>query len=225
MIFRRKKPSGGTNSENPPEEATVTVEGVALPLKATPRVPGADSTAKPLSVAPKMPTPLGRNDVPRRVIDIPNAPRRGERPSSATPAAGEGKKLIVGREICLNGHISACERLIVEGRVEAELTDCRTIEIAESGTFKGTAEVDSAEISGRFDGTLTVHEKLSIRSAGQVTGTVRYGRIEIEQGGEINGDVKSLATAADAPDRREGFGPGTTEEVASAAMTAGAGES
>ena len=50
-----------------------------------------------------------------------------------------GQKLIVGSEIELSGNISACERLVVEGRVEAHLHDCREIEIARTGTFKGSA--------------------------------------------------------------------------------------
>ena len=57
----------------------------------------------------------------------------------------EGKKLVVGREIELSGNISACDRLIVEGRVEAKLRDCRKIEVASSGFFKGNAEIDTAD--------------------------------------------------------------------------------
>ena len=30
----------------------------------------------------------------------------------------------------------------------------------------------------------------SIRSTGKVTGTIRYGTVEIEAGGEISGDVQ-----------------------------------
>lgn len=108
----------------------------------------------------------------------------------------ELKKLIVGKGISLDGKISSCDRLIVDGKVEAELQDCHTVEITENGTFKGAAEIASAEISGHYDGSLTVRENLLIRSTGRVTGTVRYGKLHIEDGGEINGDVKTLASKA-----------------------------
>ncbi|MGZ0247735.1 MAG: bactofilin family protein, partial [Alphaproteobacteria bacterium] len=75
--------------------------------------------------------------------------------SPSNLSSPEGKKLIVGREIELSGNISACDKLVVEGRVEAELQDCRQIEIAATGTFKGSAAIDMAEISGNFEGTLT----------------------------------------------------------------------
>ena len=114
---------------------------------------------------------------------------------SATPRASSGdapaesKKLIVGRDIVLSGQITSCERLIVEGRVEASLTDSRAIEIAETGHFKGTAEIESADIAGRFEGTLSVRERLFIRSTGKLSGKITYGQIEIEPGGEISGEV------------------------------------
>ncbi|HEY6336674.1 MAG TPA: polymer-forming cytoskeletal protein [Alphaproteobacteria bacterium] len=113
--------------------------------------------------------------------------------------------MTAGREITLNGQISACDRLIVEGRVDADLDNCRTIEVLEGGSFKGTAMVETALISGRFDGVLTVRGLLAIHRTGQVDGAVRYGSLEVQAGGAIDGDVKSLAgegLTAPAPDAR-----------------------
>jgi cytoskeletal protein CcmA (bactofilin family) len=107
----------------------------------------------------------------------------------------ETKRLTVGRGISLNGKISFCDRLVIDGKVEAELEDCHTVEVTENGTFKGAAEITGAEISGHYDGSLTVRENLLIRSTGRVSGTVRYGKLHIEDGGEINGDVKSITSA------------------------------
>ncbi len=105
------------------------------------------------------------------------------------------KKLIVGREIELSGNISACDKLVVEGTVEANISDCRDIEVATSGTFKGEAEINFAEISGVFEGNLTARDLLFVRSTGRVTGKVRFGKLEIERGGEIVGDVGTYAAA------------------------------
>ena len=107
----------------------------------------------------------------------------------ASLSSPEGKKLIVGREIELSGNISACDKLIVEGKVEANIKDCREMEIASSGMFKGEAEISIAEISGTFEGSLTAKDILLVRSSGRVRGTIRFGKLEIERGGEIVGDV------------------------------------
>jgi cytoskeletal protein CcmA (bactofilin family) len=52
-------------------------------------------------------------------------------------------------------------------------------------------------VRGRFEGSLTVRNRLLIRATGRVNGTIRYGQIEIECGGRISGDVQS--TSGDEP--------------------------
>jgi cytoskeletal protein CcmA (bactofilin family) len=105
--------------------------------------------------------------------------------------------MIVGREITLSGEINSCDRLIIEGSVEANLQNCTEVELAETGLFKGSATIDEIEVRGRFDGNLTVRKRLLIRATGRVSGTIRYGQIEIECGGQISGDVQ--ASAGDEP--------------------------
>jgi cytoskeletal protein CcmA (bactofilin family) len=139
-----------------------------------------------------VPSPLGVSRSPTPTPTLTVTPRNN---SGTANEEADNKRLMVGKGISLNGKISSCDRLIIEGNVEAELEDCHTIEVAESGTFKGTAEIAGAEISGRYEGSLTVRETLLIRASGHVSGTVRYGRLQIEDGGEINGDFKSAASA------------------------------
>ncbi|OWW21567.1 bactofilin family protein [Noviherbaspirillum denitrificans] len=115
-----------------------------------------------------------------------------------TPASTSegGSKLIVGPNIKLKGvEITDCDTLCVEGRVEATI-DSRVIQIAERGAFKGSAEIDIAEIHGEFDGELTVRQKLVIYSTGKVSGKVRYGKVVIEEGGQLSGDIQVGTTAA-----------------------------
>jgi cytoskeletal protein CcmA (bactofilin family) len=100
-----------------------------------------------------------------------------------------GSKLTVGPNIKLKGvEITDCDTLVVEGLVEATM-DSRVIQIAEQGAFKGSAEIDVAEIRGQFDGNLTVRQKLVIYSTGKVTGTIRYGKLVIEEGGQLSGEI------------------------------------
>ncbi|CAG4882676.1 protein of unknown function [Georgfuchsia toluolica] len=107
-----------------------------------------------------------------------------------------GNRLIVGPDVKLKGaEINDCDTLIVEGRVEATL-DSRIIRIAEQGSFEGTVGVDTAEIRGRFDGELTARDQLFIHAGGHVNGKIRYGKILIEEGGQISGDVQAIAANA-----------------------------
>ena len=104
-------------------------------------------------------------------------------------------KLIVGPDIKLKGaEITDCDTLVVEGRVEAAM-DSRVIQIADIGMFVGKAGVDTAEIRGHFDGELTARKQLIIRASGRVTGKIRYGKVTIEEGGELSGDIASLSSS------------------------------
>jgi len=89
--------------------------------------------------------------------------------------------------------ITDCDTLVVEGRVESAL-DSRVIQIAEHGVFSGTASIDIAEIRGHFDGELTARKQLVIHASGRVSGKIRYGKIKVEEGGEISGDIGALST-------------------------------
>ena len=121
-------------------------------------------------------------------------PARAEavKPKTEEP---KGSRLTVGPDIKLKGaEITDCDTLVVEGRVEASM-DARVIQISESGSFHGTVGVDVAEIRGRFDGEMTARKQLIIHPGGKVTGKIHYGKIVIEEGGELSGDVGTISGA------------------------------
>ena len=203
-MFRRK--TSDQDSSNPGMEA----DDLGLALKpARPAQPATVPTAaKPsmpaMPVRPAAETSPVRPASEARVAEMPRrfAPAEAAAPAPARKAeTAELRTLIVGREIALSGEITSCDRLVVEGSVEANLANCRDIDIAESGLFKGSASIDEAEIRGRFEGVLTVKKRLLIRATGKVIGTVRYGQIEIERGGQLSGDVQSSPEGESASER------------------------
>lgn len=124
---------------------------------------------------------------------VPVAATRSD--TSQTPERTKsevGSKLIVGPDIKLKGaEITDCDTLVVEGTVEASM-DSRVVQIAEHGVFNGTVSIDIAEIRGRFDGELTARDQLIIHATGHVSGKIRYGKIKIEEGAEIIGDIARI---------------------------------
>ena len=148
-------------------------------------------------------TPLADNTPPAK---LPLPPSLAERlPTAAaapapaptpTPTFGQdvddgqiGKRLIVGKGIQLKGEITACDRLVVEGQVEVTMNATRTLEIKPSGHFIGSCEVEEAEVSGIYDGDLTVRGRLVVHHNGRVTGKICYGELELERGGQIAGEL------------------------------------
>ena len=132
--------------------------------------------------------PQNPTDFGKRVVSVP-VPAS---PTRLTGGPGDARRLVVGREICLSGEITACDTLVVQGRVEATLKQSHRVEISEHGCFKGKVDIAVAEIQGQFDGELIARERLIIRKTGRVTGKVSYAEIEIERGGKLAGDVKPI---------------------------------
>lgn len=150
-----------------------------------------------------------------RPIDIPGSPaglqRQMQPPRmpgafpgsySTAPATGygaspnkaqEGRRLVVGEGISLSGEIEACDVLIVEGTIEAALKGAKTLDIAESGVFYGTVQIEEATIAGRFEGDLTVNGRLTIKSSGSITGSVAYKELAVEAGAILDGKVVPLS--------------------------------
>jgi cytoskeletal protein CcmA (bactofilin family) len=151
-----------------------------------------------------------------RNTSVPATPTTAATPVAANTSSTSGfsdtsngkpseSKLTVGPNIKLKGvEITDCDTLVVEGAVEATM-DSRVIQIAESGSFTGSAEIDIAEIRGVFSGTLTVRQKLMIYSTGKVKGKIRYGKVVIEEGGQLSGEIEFGAAA----NQSKGMSPGS----------------
>jgi cytoskeletal protein CcmA (bactofilin family) len=139
--------------------------------------------------------------IPARLSELnrPNmeAPKPSDTASEIPPRTdpAEPRTMIVGRGISLSGDIRSCNRLVVDGSLEATLHECRQMDIAETGYFKGNASVEEAVIRGQFEGDLTVSKRLFIRASGHVAGTITYGEIEIERGGKVAGQIQEAGLA------------------------------
>jgi cytoskeletal protein CcmA (bactofilin family) len=150
-------------------------------------------------------TPQAANHPAATPALVPGAgrPAPAAAPDAAAKSAEEaaGSKLIVGPNIKLKGvEIDDCDTLVVEGRVEATMVS-RAIQIAENGAFSGKVDVDVAEIRGAFQGEMTARRKLVIHASGRVSGKIRYGKMLVQEGGEMSGDIGAIAAGEAAPVR------------------------
>lgn len=165
------------------------------------------------------PSITNRNDtITRKEVNniLGNAGSTSTTPTTPTPAAAPvtqpekvevahttenviGARLIVGPDVKLKGaEILDCDTLVVEGRVEATM-DSRVIRIAENGSFSGKVSIDIAEIHGTFEGELTARSQLIIHATGKVHGKIRYGKLVIDEGGELCGDINALSAEKQNP--------------------------
>ena len=156
----------------------------------TPATNSGTSTSNRPSGLSGSPSTGAAAETPPVVAPAAVAPIAAATPVSGAPIKEGGSKLTVGPNIKLKGvEITDCDTLVVEGTVEATM-DSRVMHITEIGAFKGSADIDFAEIHGEFNGNLTVRQKLVIYSTGRVTGKIRYGKVVIQEGGQLMGDIQ-----------------------------------
>lgn len=177
----------------------------AAPASSAPASAPAQAAAAPVSQPTFRPVPPQAAMAARSMPAAAQAASSSEsaRPSSPAPAAarpspavgGNKRVLTVGPDILMKGEIGSCDRVVIEGTVDASMRDVHTVEISESGGLKGTADVEDAEISGTFEGDLVVRGKLTVYASGRVRGNVTYGEIEIQRGGQISGNIRNAADA------------------------------
>ena len=189
-----------------PPEPMAAPKFPANPSAATPTLPTKEPQVNQKPTLPN-PPPAFRPDLSR--LDASSRPAEAARSDNSrfdvtrkpdAPAkletTPEMRKLIVGRDIALTGEISACDYLVVEGTVEARVREGRHIEIAETGLFRGTVEIDEADIAGRFEGDIMVRGRLRIRGTGRIDGKIQYGELEVENGGHLEGEIHGLKAKA-----------------------------
>ncbi len=206
-LFRRREEAPATPALQPATVVTARDPDLGAPPLRFDR----DSTAmshatKPLGPTPPTgPTPPSVSAIPPRPtpVGVPGAPSLAPAPAAAAPRAGtaERRTLVVGRGISLQGTVTEAERLVVEGTVESQMIQAAELSIGHSGVFKGEVQVEDAEIAGTFDGTLTARGALILRSTGRLLGVARYGRLQVEEGGQISGKMEKIGDTTAAPPR------------------------
>jgi cytoskeletal protein CcmA (bactofilin family) len=127
--------------------------------------------------------------------------------------------LTLGPGVTLSGTVSVPGRAVIHGTLDGTLV-ARDVLIGTEGRVLGVLEAETVELQGEGPASLTVRTGLVIRASGRVTGTVRYGRLEVEQGGQLQGDIAPLAgTSGSSPSAPTPGSPSTAGLAATASPT------
>ena len=154
------------------------------------------SVTNPAARGSSTPGPALRDPPPGRDMPVPASAPAPSATVAPSPEEKAGSKLFVGVNIKLKGvEISNCDVLVIEGQVDATVNS-KVMEISKPGTLTGTAVIDFAEIHGEFSGELTARTKLVVHGTGRVTGTVRYGKLVVAEGGMLMGELRQIDAAA-----------------------------
>src|SRR5947207_618906 len=106
--------------------------------------------------------PVWKTTEALRSVAPPFPAPEAEPQANSRETAADVRTLIIGPGVSVKGEITSCNRLIVEGKIEAKLADCPNVIIKQGGVFNG----ESTDIQGCFAGNLVVRGRLLVRATG-----------------------------------------------------------
>ena len=72
------------------------------------------------------------------------------------------------------------------------MSSARNVLVHKTGRLFGTVKTDTAEIHGTVQGDVVVKNLIDIRSSGNVSGNVKYGRLALEMGGNLTAEMRNV---------------------------------
>lgn len=113
--------------------------------------------------------------------------------SAPRPAAGGLNSLV--KDTHVEGKIRTASDFRIEGTLVGSL-DCQAkLIIGQSGNVNGEVTCKTAMIEGTFEGTLVVSDLLEVRDTARVNGEISYGKLKIDAGANLTGQLKQGAAA------------------------------
>ncbi|MGE5343398.1 MAG: bactofilin family protein [Candidatus Omnitrophota bacterium] len=96
-----------------------------------------------------------------------------------------GSTSFFGKTIRIEGEISSEEDLVIEGRVNGDVKTGKTLIIGKDGYVNGNISASVVCIGGKTEGHISASEKLEVSAEGRCDGTIRSGKIQVEEGAKL----------------------------------------
>ena len=106
---------------------------------------------------------------------------------SKTKAATE--PTVIGRGTVIEGTVRVSGRVQVDGQIEGTLIAEGHASVGPSGAVLGELVAHELVVGGRVEGKVSVTENLHIAPNGVCRGDVRYGSLQVDRGGVLDGST------------------------------------
>lgn len=123
----------------------------------------------------------------RRHAAQPAATAQGE--AAAVPVASGDGIVVVGKGANIVGEITNCSQVEIAGALEGKVV-AEAVIVRAGGCLKGHVHSERAEVHGTLEGEVQVEDHLDIRSTGQVSGELAYGKLSVASGGRLAGMIQ-----------------------------------
>jgi cytoskeletal protein CcmA (bactofilin family) len=109
-------------------------------------------------------------------------------PASSTPNGGNNVVSLGPRDV-LQGRLEIQGDLKIAGNVEGDLKASGDVTIDPGATIQASIEGSNVNVRGQVTGTVTAKRRLTLGGSGRLQGDVKVGRLTVEDGATLNGNV------------------------------------
>ncbi len=127
--------------------------------------------------------------------NVPGQAPAPEKPQAPAVTGGAGTT-VIGPKARFVGEISGDEDILVQGRLEGNVTVQRRVTIAPAGEVKGDVHGRSVIVGGRVQGEIRADEKAELQASASVQGNVSAPKVVIAEGAQLQGNVAMSTPAA-----------------------------
>jgi cytoskeletal protein CcmA (bactofilin family) len=96
---------------------------------------------------------------------------------------------VIGRDLVIKGEIHGDEDLIVEGRVQGNISLKKHLIIERTGVIDADIQMENITVKGEMNGNMKASDKVEIMADARVNGDIKSPRVVIEDGAKFRGVV------------------------------------
>lgn len=147
-------------------------------------------TDSPRDARPETPAPVP--GVPPSIRSpLPVSPQR----STSIPNMTTSKN-VLANDVEIKGSIKFSHDLIIDGKIEGEVTSDGSLTVGENALIKGEIKTRSVILFGKVEGNITVAERCELKSNSTLVGDVSAATLAIEEGATFLGRSQVGKSAA-----------------------------
>jgi cytoskeletal protein CcmA (bactofilin family) len=117
------------------------------------------------------------------------AEKTTSQPAAAAAQNGGTNVVTLGPRDTLRGTLDIQGDLRIHGTVDGELKATGDVAVESTATVQATIEGANVTVRGQVTGNVTAKKRLLLGGSGHLNGDVKVGRLTVEDGATLNGNV------------------------------------
>jgi len=104
-------------------------------------------------------------------------------------SAASSEPTVIGKGTMIQGTIKVTGRVQIDGHIDGTLVAEGHVSVGPTGAVIGEVYAEELAVGGKVEGKVNVKNHLHIAPGGTARGEMRYGSLQVDRGGVIDGST------------------------------------